>query len=201
MKKACEPLHIQWNPAEREVEVVNVCRDLLKPLTAEMRIMDTKGNIITTKTVEAQPERDTTVAVFTDIVAPDEDVWFLRLRLLDGTAVVSDNFYVEGREADNLQSLAKTLGKPQLNVTKHFERQDDEWTGRVEVSNTSDTPALLVRLNLVGSDGEQILPVLYSDNYFALMPGEKKTVEVRFSDADSRGTRPDILCQPFTLGE
>lgn len=201
VKKACEPLHIQWNPAEREVEVVNVCRDLLKPLTAEMRIMDAKGNILTTKTVEAQPERDTTVAVFTDIVAPDEDVWFIRLRLLDGTAVVSDNFYVEGREADNLQSLAKTLGKPQLNVTKHFERQGDEWTGRVEVSNTSDTPALLVRLNLVGSDGEQILPVIYSDNYFALMPGEKKTVEVRFSEADSRGTRPDILCQPFTLGE
>lgn len=201
IKKACEPLHIQWNPAEREVEVVNVNRDLREPLMAEMRIMDTKGNVMVTKTVETQPEPDTTVAVFTDITAPDNDVWFLRLRLMDGTTVVSDNFYVEGREPDNLQSLAKTLGKPQLNVTHHFERQGDEWLGKVEVSNTGDTPALLVRLKLVGSDGEQILPVLYSDNYFALMPGEKKTVEVRFNDADRRGTQPDMVCQPFTLGE
>ena len=201
VKKACEPLHIQWNPAEREVEVVNVCRDLDKPLMAEMRIMDAKGDTLTEKTVETRPERDTTVAAITDIAAPDEDVWFIRLRLMDGQTVVSDNFYVEGREADNLQSLAKTLGEPKLSVARHFEKQGGEWTGHVEVSNTGDTPALLVRLNLVGGDGEQILPALYSDNYFALMPGEKKTVEVRFSDADSRGTRPDIVCQPFTLGE
>ena len=108
---------------------------------------------------------------------------------------------MEGREPDNLQTLASTLGKPQTSVTRHFERQGDEWIGEVAVSNTGNVPALLVRLNLVGSDGEQILPVLYSDNYFALMPGEKKTVEVRFSNADSRGTEPDIICQPFTLGE
>ena len=201
IKKACEPLHIQWNPAEREVEVVNVCRDLQKPLTAEMTLMDTKGNAIATKTVETQPDRDTTIAVFTDVAAPDMDVWFLRLRLLDGTTVVSDNFYVEGREPDNLQSLAKTMGKPQLSTAKHFERQGDEWLGKIEVNNTGDSPALLVRLNLVGNDGEQILPVLYSDNYFALMPGEKKTVEVRFSHADSRGATPDIVCRPFTIGE
>ena len=111
VKKACEPLHIQWNPAEREVEVVNVCRDLDKPLMAEMRIMDAKGDTLTEKTVETRPERDTTVAAITDIATPDEDVWFIRLRLMDGQTVVSDNFYVEGREADNLQSLAKTLGE------------------------------------------------------------------------------------------
>ena len=201
IKKACEPLHIQWNPAEREVEVVNVSHDSPKPLTAEMLMMDTKGNVIATKKMETQPDRDATVAIFTDIAAPDLDVWFLRLRLLDGTTVVSDNFYVEGREPDNLQALANSLVKPQLSVTKHFERQGDEWIGKVEVSNTGNSPALLVRLNLVGSDGEQILPTLYSDNYFALMPGERKTVEVRFGDADSRGTEPDIVCQPFTLGE
>lgn len=183
------------------MEVVNLSRDLPKPLTAEMRIMDTKGNAIITKKVTTQPERDTTVAAFTDITAPDNDVWFLHLRLMDGSTVVSDNFYVEGREADNLQSLFKTLGKPQLSVTKHFERQGDEWRGKVEVSNTGNEPALLTRLNLVGGDGEQILPVLYSDNYFALMPGEKRTVEVRFCDADRRGTQPDIVCQPFTRGE
>ena len=54
----------------------NDFRDLSKPLTAEMQIMDTKGNVIATNTVETQPDPDTTVAIFTDIVAPDLDVWF-----------------------------------------------------------------------------------------------------------------------------
>lgn len=194
VKKACEPLHIQWNPAKREVEVVNISRDLTRPLTAEMQMMDIHGNILGKKTRDILPKRDTTVVAFSVVTVPDKDVWLLRLRLLDGTTVVSDNFYVEGRDSDSLRYLTQTPGKAQLGVTRHFEKQGSEWKGQVDVKNTGTDPALLIRLNLVGSDGEQILPVLYSDNYFALMPGESKTVEIRFSDADSRGVQPDIVC-------
>lgn len=201
IKKACEPLHIQWNPAKREVEVVNVCRQLARPLTAEMQMLDTKGNVIAIKTAQTQLGADSTAAVITGVATPDKDVWFLRLRLKDGDNVVSDNFYVEGREPDNLLSLAKTAGKPSFGVSSRFEKDDNEWVGQVEVSNTGDKPALLIRLNLVGEDGEQILPVLYSDNYFALMPGEKKTVTVRCDVADCRGTHPKIVCKPFDFGK
>ena len=193
IKKACEPLHIQYNPARQEVEVVNICRDLSHPLKAEMQVMDMHGNLLTRQTCDMQPARDTTVVAFPNVVAPDRDVWFLRLRLLDGAAVVSDNFYVEGREPDNLRALTQTLGETTLDVSRRFSKQGNEWTGRVVISNTGSEPALLVRVKLVGSDGEQILPVLYSDNYFALMPGESKTVELHFSDADCRDQQPDIV--------
>ena len=50
----------------------------------------------------------------------------------------------------------------------------------------------MLRLNLKGTDGEQILPVLWSDNYFHLMPGETKTVTVSYLLEDGRGVEPKV---------
>lgn len=65
--------------------------------------------------------------------------------------------------------------------------------GTVTLRNTSDKPALLVRLNLKGTDGLQILPVWYSDNYLMLMPGDEKTVSVSCRDEDVRGQQPQVV--------
>jgi len=50
----------------------------------------------------------------------------------------------------------------------------------------------MLRLNLKGSDGEQILPVIYSDNYLHLMPGESRTIDIEWKAEDARGTVPMI---------
>ena len=65
------------------------------------------------------------------------------------------------------------------------------------MTNTSDTPTLMIRLCLKGDDGEQILPVVYSDNYFALMPGESRDVTVEFADEDCRDSQPHIEVSAF----
>ena len=51
---------------------------------------------------------------------------------------------------------------------------------------------MMIRLNLCGDDGEQILPVEYSDNYFHLLPGERKTVRINWNPLDDRGTEPSL---------
>ena len=51
----------------------------------------------------------------------------------------------------------------------------------------------MIRVNVVGDqDGEQFLPIFYSDNYFALMPGEKKEVKINWKDVDTRGNAPKV---------
>ena len=60
----------------------------------------------------------------------------------------------------------------------------------VTVKNMGKTPAVFLRVNLKGADGEQILPVIYSDNYFTLMPGEVKTINIGWKQEDSRGQQP-----------
>jgi hypothetical protein len=38
--------------------------------------------------------------------------------------------------------------------------------------------------------GKRILPAIYSDNYFPLLPGEHRTVTVEVSQRDTEGENP-----------
>lgn len=56
----------------------------------------------------------------------------------------------------------------------------------VTVKNVSDHPAMLVRLNVAATDGDQIQPVSYSDNHVYLLPGESRKVAVEWKTPDQR---------------
>ena len=61
-------------------------------------------------------------------------------------------------------------------------------------------PALMIRLNVVGGkDDQQILPVFYSDNYFSLLPGEKKEVRMSWRDEDTRGNEGKVLITGYNV--
>jgi len=58
----------------------------------------------------------------------------------------------------------------------------------------------MVRLKAVrGRSGDRILPVIYSDNYVSLMPGEQRTILTRIEDADTRGEDPAIVVEGFNI--
>ena len=66
--------------------------------------------------------------------------------------------------------------------------------------NSGSQPALMVRVKAVREkSGDRILPALYSDNYIALMPGEKRTIQTELENADTRGERPRIVIEGFNL--
>ena len=69
----------------------------------------------------------------------------------------------------------------------------------ITLENTSKTPAMLVRLNLLDGDGDQILPVDYSDNYFHLLPGEKRTIKVAWNNEDMRKGNPVVDVTGFNV--
>ena len=112
------------------------------------------------------------------------DVCFLRLTLTDKHGKkVSENMYVVGKEENNYQAFNRL---PQATIQQSVERVGDT-SMSVTVKNTSKVPALMIRLNLKGSDGEQILPVHYSDNCFHLMPGEVRKIDVSWKKEDTKG--------------
>jgi len=43
------------------------------------------------------------------------------------------------------------------------------------------------------------VPALFSDNYIALMPGEKRTIYISLEDADTRGEKPRIRVDGYNL--
>ena len=114
------------------------------------------------------------------------DVYFLRLTLSDKKGVISENTYIRGRNDGDYRAL-RTLPKALLQQHVTITSSGHTVTARVTLRNKSRIPAPFLRLNLKGNDGEQILPVIYSDNYITLMPGEQKTVTVSWNRRDAHG--------------
>ena len=50
----------------------------------------------------------------------------------------------------------------------------------VRLVNAGKAPALATKLTLVDRKGTRILPALYSDNYLAVLPGEPRTIIIRY---------------------
>jgi len=70
------------------------------------------------------------------------------------------------------------------------------------VQNSSSHPALMVRLTAVREkSGDRILPAIYEDNYFTLLPDEERTIQIELNHADTRGERPRILVRGFNVGD
>ena len=200
-KKGAEPLHIQWNPAEEIVEVVNYHAGCQHGLTAKVQIVNMDGKIIWEKMSNVDSDEDTTIKCI-PIEYPDEtsEVHFIKMYLTKGDKLLSDNFYINGKEYGNHQAL-KDIARANVKSKVSYSKGDDGvWTGSVTLENKSDVPAVMIRLNVVGrKDGEQILPMFYGDNYFSMMPGETKTVSLRWYDADTRGNRPKVQITGYNL--
>lgn len=199
VKKACEPLHIQYNPVRRSVEVVDLGAGSHKGLTAQAQVLDMYGKVISEHSEDIDIKEDQTIEA-DNITLPNDSVYYIRLSLKDGGEVLSDNFYVQGQETDNLRALGM-LPNVTLETKGGCGEVGDKYMFAVELYNPSDTPALMVRLNLMGDDGKQILPAIYSDNYFSLMPKERKIIPIEYRDEDGRGVNPHVEVSGFNVGK
>ncbi|MBV8038992.1 beta-glycosidase [Bacteroides sp. AN502] len=203
IKKASEPLHIQWNPATDEVEVVNYHAGLRPGLKARVQVLNMDATVAWEKEVSVDSREDTTEKCI-KLEFPDglSQVHFIKLTLEENGKAVSENFYHRSKVENNYQAL-KQLPKVSLRAQTQYDKGDDgEWKAEVTVENRSDAPALMVRLNIVGDkDGKQFLPIFYSDNYFALLPGETKVVRVHWKDVDTRGNAPLLKVSGYNVVE
>ena len=201
-KKACEPIHIQWNPIREDIEVVNYHAFDHSGVKAVAQLINLDGTVVWTQDATFDIREDETVACF-PLEFPDTltPAYFIKLCLLaaDGE-VLSENFYWRGREEGNLQALrdvAKTT--PKTKVVR--QETGDGYSFSVTVTNNDKVPAMMLRLKAVDkATGDLVLPVLYSDNYFFLMPGESRTISVKVRKEDCAG-KPYIVLSGFNVPE
>jgi hypothetical protein len=139
-------------------------------------------------------------------------VYFVRLDLADAAGQkVADNFYWLPAEKGGSMRALHQLPPVRLDRKCKFERHGRDMTARIQVSNPSDRLAFFVELAMTQyPGGPEILPVLWDDNYFSLLPGESREVAARFSLADAGLAKPtlevggwnvetDVDCQSLEL--
>jgi hypothetical protein len=126
-------------------------------------------------------------------------VYFVRLRLKRGEDLISENIYWRGTKEDDLTAL-RTLPIARLGRTTKAEREGNIWHVTTELVNNTHQIVPMVKLKVVGDNsGERILPVIYSDNFVTLMPGEKRIIKMEFQEGDTRGEKPEVVVEGYHI--
>lgn len=197
-KKANEPLHVQWNPLNNAVEVVNYHAGDAFGLTVTARILGLNGEVLRENTAGLDSKEDTVaVPLSLEIPANLTPVYFIRLELRKRGELVSSNLYWRSAAGEDFTAL-KALPRVRLESSTRSRREGGAWTLETALRNPERVPAILIRLTAVREkSGDRILPALYSDNYVTLMPGESLTIRTEVQEADCRGEAPAVRVEGF----
>jgi hypothetical protein len=195
-KKACEPLHIQWNPLSDSIEVVNYRNSDGTKLTAIMEILNLDGSVkLKKKTVIDCPEDHTIRCYKMEYPNDLSSVYFIRLTLKKGNSTLSENFYWRGLKEGDLNAV-RDLPKVKLQTNTKVVRKGKRLLLTTTLINKTKQPALMVKLSVVGNkSNERILPLIFSDNFISLMPGEKRIITMELQDADTHGEQPVVVVE------
>jgi exo-1,4-beta-D-glucosaminidase len=141
--------------------------------------------------------------------------YFLVLRLEDASGkLVGSNFYWLSSKPETLDweksnwyttptssyadyTVLTQLPKIKLNVTNHTERRNgadgEDAITHVTLENPSKSLAFFVRLKVAkGKGGDEILPVLWQDNYVSLLPGEKRELTATYRAKELGAVQPVV---------
>jgi hypothetical protein len=192
VKKASEMVHVQWNEANGEVQVINNLPEEVTGAAVHAVIYKADGSVASRQ--EYRVTAAASSATNLGIVALPYDlpsVYFVKLDLRDaGGKLVSDNFYwhAQAGSPDDLTAMDKM---PVVTLESQVARTDAAGRAMVTVTlhNAASGLAVMahVQLRRRGS-GERVLPVYYSDNYVSLAPNETRTITM---DADVKDLKEE----------
>jgi exo-1,4-beta-D-glucosaminidase len=216
-KKACEPLHAQYAYDDRSVVIVNGTLKDHRGLKATARVLDLASKELFAKTAPVDVGPDGSVKVFPVPEPPGvTPAYFLVLALEDaGGRTVSRNVYWLSTKSDALAwdksewyytpqsayadySALEKLPPAEVRATARFE----SGRARVTLENPGKSLAFLVHLAVrKGPGGEEVLPVLWEDNYLTLLPGETREIGATYAAKDLGGATPLVTVDGWNVAE
>jgi exo-1,4-beta-D-glucosaminidase len=236
VKKACEPLHVQYSYDDRSVVVVNSYYQPFDKLKVKAKIynLDMTERFSKEADVDVRPDSSTRAFILPSLQGLS-GTYFVSLTLESGGQIASRNFYWLSTKEETIDwarqeedssgeydistwSPTKTfadytalnsLPRVDLEASAQHRRDGDASSTTVMLHNPSSTLAFAVRLkvnknssNRVSRDGEredEILPVLWQDNYFALLPGETRQVTATYRAGDAGKATPIVEIQGWNV--
>jgi len=204
-RKACENLHIQYSYDDGSVRIVNGYYKDFTSLKASAAIFNFN--------MEEKYFREVTTGITADeskkLTFPEwpgnmTGVWFLKLILKDATGKeISSNFYWlsdRGDEKADFKAL-NDLPKVELKYSVSGIKKDKGKSFvTLEVSNPTSNLAFAVNPKIIRSKTRDLLcPIYWDDNYFALLPKEKRVIKAEFSGDDLKGEEPVLQIDGWNI--
>ena len=209
-KKACEPIHVAYNYDDNSVAVINSTYEPVKGLKVTARVLNFDLSEKFSKTATVDVDSD---GVAKPITLPQIDglstTYYVRLDAEDSSGKpVSTNFYWLSTKPDTFDATKSTFFdseitgwgdltqlnslekvKPEVHAT--VEHKDGKVIVRVGLQNASKSLAFMTHLAIAkGKGGDDVAPILWSDNYVSLLPKEKRELTATFDAHELEGKTP-----------
>jgi exo-1,4-beta-D-glucosaminidase len=197
VKKACEPLHIQYSYDDRSIVVVNSTYQAAAGLHASVQVHDLAWKDVYDADTAVSAGADSSQRVFEipeRLYSGGERIFFIDLTLKNAAGhVVSHNFYwvpttltsfdwedtdYTHTPAERHADLSALTNLPQARIVANAEiaSTSEGRELRVSLQNPSGALAFQVSAAARTASGGLIAPVYWSDNWIELAPGESTTL-------------------------
>lgn len=202
-RKACEPVHIQLNEKEGNIQVINNLPASLYDAKAHLAVFNIDGSVAFKKDyiVNALPYMATDLGMI-PLPSTTSPIHFIKLELLDSNnKLISDNLYWQGRtqQPDELEGLSAL---PVVTLDAKIKRRNSNEKCFLDITlhNSTSAIALMTHLQLHrNGSNERVLPVYYTDNYISLVPGETKTITIEAAITDLKEELPLVLVDGWNI--
>jgi exo-1,4-beta-D-glucosaminidase len=203
VKKACEPLHIQYSYDDLSIVLVNSTYASATKLHAGVRVYNLTGKEIYSAEAVVDAAADSAQRVFSipeKLYQNSNRILFVDLTLADASGtVVSRNFYwvpttlttFDWTKTDNThtpaarhEDMTALTSLPPSKITVHAEIANTPRGRelRLHLDNSSAVLAFQIRAAVRTPSGGLIAPVFWSDNWIELLPGESRTLTALLPD-------------------
>jgi exo-1,4-beta-D-glucosaminidase len=218
-KKANQPLHVVYDYSQNTLYLVNDRLRDANHLAVHIRIVNLASKVVFDKTVTTAAKANSALKLFH---LPDHlpltKTYFLDLKLTDTSGKTLDNnFYWLSTQKDLLDYHAKVkpwnyytpskqyadfkaLNKlPATTLTYRFSqaKQKKGETFMVHITNTGKHLAFFVHAGIMDQKGNTILPVIWSDNYISLLPGESRTLMANIKSRYLKNKNPQLKLDAY----
>jgi exo-1,4-beta-D-glucosaminidase len=212
IKKACEVLHVQLNPLDSTVTVINNSFKHRMNLEVIAKIVDFQSKLRWKRSIKTNIGANTYKDIFSLPSVMKREIknltpiYFVKLEIKDENGnLASENFYwltskvLVADDTDCFTGLSK-MPSVKLTISKKIETKGKQVIAQVTVKNPTDKLAFFIHLSInKGQEGEEILPIFWDDNYFSLLPKERKEITASFALASLNGATPFLKVEGWNV--
>jgi mannosylglycoprotein endo-beta-mannosidase len=208
-RKACEPVHVQLNWDDLTFAIVNCTSDTLSNLEVQYTVYNYLNGQQLSQQSEAVAlvDANSTYLSSSAITKPSDSlpIHFIRMTLSDsGGNLLSENLY--WLSASDPENFADFMNLPQVTLdgTVSILQDASDYLLQVSLTNPETSVAFFVRLRVLNPNApsgaeNRVLPTIYEDNYFTLMPGETKALTMRCLRTDSGDCGPQVWVEGYNV--
>lgn len=181
-KKACEPIHIQWNQTNGKLQVINTTLKAIPNAKVLFSIYNLSGKKLYEQKIVVNVDTNRlTDCMEISIPSGINELSLIRTQLLDkkGYSISYNDYWVNPSSFSDFSALQERGKTKLLLKSKEIEKTEKRILIQAEIKNNSKHIATGVKINVRDRRSESsLLPVYVSDGYFNLLPGECKRINI-----------------------